>query len=102
MQQVRDGKTIVTLALQPCAAGEAQLVPGGGIATAILCMEGDELAVVETDPDAQAEKFPSLGALPVARLALWRGPMRAANGMCWPAAPMRTACTKAQSKNGGF
>src|SRR5579871_5363794 len=34
---------IATLALAPIAAGQAQLVPGGAVATLVLALDGDEL-----------------------------------------------------------
>ena len=69
LDQIRDGKAIVTLALHPWKAGEGQIIPAGAIADAVLCVEGDELSIVENDPVA-AVKDKNLGALPVARRCL--------------------------------
>jgi alkylation response protein AidB-like acyl-CoA dehydrogenase len=42
---VRDGETVLTLALQPTKPGEAQLVPGGAAAKAVLTFDGKEVAI---------------------------------------------------------
>ena len=45
IDKVRDGKTVLTLALQPLQAGETQLVPGGAVAQGILTFDGRTLAI---------------------------------------------------------
>jgi alkylation response protein AidB-like acyl-CoA dehydrogenase len=45
IERVRDGKTVLTMALAPVQAGEAQLVPGGAVAHGILTFDGRTVAV---------------------------------------------------------
>jgi alkylation response protein AidB-like acyl-CoA dehydrogenase len=45
IDKVRDGKTLLTLALQPVQAGETQLVPGGAVAQGILTFDGRTVAI---------------------------------------------------------
>jgi alkylation response protein AidB-like acyl-CoA dehydrogenase len=45
IDQVRDGETVLTLALHQTKPGEAQLVPGGAAAKGILTFDGKELAI---------------------------------------------------------
>lgn len=40
-----DGETVISLALQQVRAGEAQLVPGGAVATAVLTFDGADIAL---------------------------------------------------------
>lgn len=67
LAKMRDGKAIVTLALKPCKAGEDQIVPAGSIADAVLCVEGDELSVVEKSDGTNGK---NLGAFPLTRQRL--------------------------------
>jgi alkylation response protein AidB-like acyl-CoA dehydrogenase len=56
IEAVRDGETVLTLALHQVQPGEAQLVPGGAAATGILTFDGRELAIeVPNAPLASAE-----------------------------------------------
>ena len=43
--RVRDGETLLTLALQHAVPGEPQLVPGGAVAKGILTFDGTEIAI---------------------------------------------------------
>jgi alkylation response protein AidB-like acyl-CoA dehydrogenase len=45
-----DGREVLTLALQPCAAGEAVLVPAGSVASAVVGLV-DETLVLHEPPD---------------------------------------------------
>jgi alkylation response protein AidB-like acyl-CoA dehydrogenase len=45
IERVRDGETVVTVALQPVKPGVAQLVPGGAVAKAIVTFDGREVAI---------------------------------------------------------
>ena len=45
IEKIRDGETVLTLALQQAVPGAAQLVPGGAAAQAILTFDGKELAI---------------------------------------------------------
>jgi alkylation response protein AidB-like acyl-CoA dehydrogenase len=45
VQKVRDGKTVLTLALTPVQPGETQLVPGGAVAQGILTFDGRTVAI---------------------------------------------------------
>lgn len=45
IDKVRDGETLLTLALHEAKAGVAQLVPGGAVAKGILSFDGREVAV---------------------------------------------------------
>jgi alkylation response protein AidB-like acyl-CoA dehydrogenase len=45
IERVRDGQTILTLALRQAAPGEAQLVPGAAVAAGIVSFDGSELAI---------------------------------------------------------
>jgi hypothetical protein len=45
IDKVRDGKTILVLALQQARSGESQLVPGGAVAQGILTFDGREVAI---------------------------------------------------------
>ncbi len=47
IDRVRDGKTIVTLALQEVTSAAPQLVSGGAVAFAILTFDGAEIAIEE-------------------------------------------------------
>jgi alkylation response protein AidB-like acyl-CoA dehydrogenase len=84
LARMRDGKAIVTLALHPCAPGTAQIVPAGGIADIVICVENDVLSAVTVtgmgpvaDPVTDAGmNGVSLGALPVARLRLAEADVR--------------------------
>jgi alkylation response protein AidB-like acyl-CoA dehydrogenase len=54
IEKVRDGTTVLTLALQQAVPGKAQLVPGGAVAAGILTFDGTEIAIEEpaTQPAA--------------------------------------------------
>jgi len=45
IEKVRDGETLLTLALHSVANGKPQLVPGGAVAKAILTFDGAHLAI---------------------------------------------------------
>jgi len=45
IDRVRDGETLLTLALQKTRPGEPQLVPGGAVAQGILTFDGTEIAI---------------------------------------------------------
>ena len=45
IDRVRDGETLLTLALHESRPGEAQLVPGGAVAGAILTFDGRDVAI---------------------------------------------------------
>lgn len=45
IEKVRDGETVLTLALRPVRAGESQLVPGGAAAKAVLTFDGEQVAI---------------------------------------------------------
>ncbi|HYP62754.1 MAG TPA: acyl-CoA dehydrogenase [Acidocella sp.] len=45
IEKVRDGETVLTLALKPVTDGKTQLVPGGAVAKAVLVLDGDQLAI---------------------------------------------------------
>jgi alkylation response protein AidB-like acyl-CoA dehydrogenase len=45
IEKIRDGETILTLALKPVTDGKPQLVAGGAVATGILVLDGDQLAI---------------------------------------------------------
>jgi len=59
INKVRDGETVLTLALKPVTDGKTQLVPGGAVATAVLVLDGDQLAIEL--PAAPLEAPSSLG-----------------------------------------
>ena len=46
LRRTLDGTAVLTLALQPARAGEAQLVPDGGVAGAVVGLDGDSLVLV--------------------------------------------------------
>lgn len=58
MEKVRDGETILTLALDEAVTGQQQLVPGAAVASAVLTFDGTELAV---EMPASHDAPPSLG-----------------------------------------
>lgn len=70
LAKMRDGKTIVTLALHPCTSGRDQIVPGGGVADVVITVEGDVLSAVTNTVMDAGMKPVVLGALPVARQRL--------------------------------
>jgi alkylation response protein AidB-like acyl-CoA dehydrogenase len=45
IEKVRDGETVLTLALHEAKPGESQLVPGGAASRAILTFDGNEVAI---------------------------------------------------------
>lgn len=45
VDRVRDGETLLTLALLPAIKGAAQLVPGGAVAQGIITFDGEEVAI---------------------------------------------------------
>ena len=49
IEKVRDGTTVLTLALTPVRSGEAQLVPGGAVAHGILTFDGRSVAIETPD-----------------------------------------------------
>lgn len=59
IEKIRDGETVLTLALKPVTDGKTQLVPGGAAATAVLVLDGDQLAIEL--PAAPLEAPSSLG-----------------------------------------
>jgi 3-oxochol-4-en-24-oyl-CoA dehydrogenase len=59
INKVRDGETVLTLALKPVTDGKTQLVPGGAVASAVLVLDGDQLAIEL--PAAPLEAPSSLG-----------------------------------------
>ncbi len=52
---------VAVLALHPASDGRVRLVPGGAVATAVLGLDGDDLAVVEGEADGAARAH-DLGA----------------------------------------
>ena len=67
------GDTIGAVAPVPATDGVARSVPGGGVAAAVVALDGAELVLVEHEPPGVST--PNLGASPVAHVAL-RGPGR--------------------------
>ncbi|MBJ19441.1 MAG: acyl-CoA dehydrogenase [bacterium] len=63
------GSSLVSFAL--FAGAESQLVPGGAVADAVVGLDGDELVLVEKDPDAMPTA--NLGSSPLARWNLSSG-----------------------------
>jgi alkylation response protein AidB-like acyl-CoA dehydrogenase len=59
IDKVRSGQTLLTLALQQTRPGEAQMVPGGAVAQAILTFDGQEVAI--EIPGAPLEAPTTLG-----------------------------------------
>jgi alkylation response protein AidB-like acyl-CoA dehydrogenase len=59
IDKVRDGETVLTLALHQAKAGEPQLVPGGAAATGVLTFDGREVAIEV--PAARLEAPSTLG-----------------------------------------
>ncbi|MDO6414538.1 acyl-CoA dehydrogenase [Sphingomonas sp. BIUV-7] len=57
--KVRDGETLLTLALRPVEPGKPQFVPGAAVATAVLTFDGTELAIEV--PAAKPEAPNTLG-----------------------------------------
>src|SRR3546814_1514172 len=45
IDKVRDGETVLTLALHPVKAGVSQLVPGAAVARGILTFDGKDIAI---------------------------------------------------------
>lgn len=65
IDKVRDGETVLTLALKQADTGDAQLVPGGAVAAGILTFDGTQLAI---EVPAQAPDAPAtLGGNAVGR-----------------------------------
>jgi alkylation response protein AidB-like acyl-CoA dehydrogenase len=60
-----DGSAMVTLAVRAVSSGEAQLVPGGAVADAVVGLDGDEL-VLATRGTYTSPTLANLGATPVA------------------------------------
>jgi 3-oxochol-4-en-24-oyl-CoA dehydrogenase len=71
IEKVRDGKTVLTLALHPVQAGEAQLVPGGAVAQGILTFDGRTVAI-ET-PAATLSAPATLGGVAIGVFQPGRG-----------------------------
>lgn len=67
------GDRVGAVAPVPATAGVARSAPGGGVAAAVVALDGDELVLVEQDPPGVIT--PNLGATPVAHVAL-RSPRR--------------------------
>jgi 3-oxochol-4-en-24-oyl-CoA dehydrogenase len=67
LKRISDG-ALVTLALSPAVAGEAQLVPAGAVADAIVFLQGDTLKLWSNPP--RLAPAANLGCLPVAELDL--------------------------------
>jgi alkylation response protein AidB-like acyl-CoA dehydrogenase len=63
---------VAVLALQPARDGIARLVPGGAAATVVVGLDGDELVVVEGDPDHPARAH-DLGGVALADRSLRTG-----------------------------
>jgi alkylation response protein AidB-like acyl-CoA dehydrogenase len=59
IDKVRDGETVLTLALHEAKAGEVQIVPGGAVAKGILTFDGTEVAIEV--PGAPLEAPSTLG-----------------------------------------
>ncbi len=68
LRRTLDGTAVLTLALRAMRAGEAQLVPGGAVANAVVGFDGDSLMLV-TRGDEPTPALANLGASPV---AWWR------------------------------
>jgi alkylation response protein AidB-like acyl-CoA dehydrogenase len=45
IEKVRDGQTVLTLALRQATDGEAQFVPGGAVAQGVLVFDGQQIAI---------------------------------------------------------
>lgn len=45
IDKIRDGQTIITVALRQVRAGESQLVPGGAVAKGVLTFDGKDVAI---------------------------------------------------------
>lgn len=68
---VRDGETVLTLALRSTKDGAPQLVPGGAVAKGVLTFDGTDLAIelLTTAPDAPA----TLGGAALGRFVPGKG-----------------------------
>lgn len=65
LERVHAGK-IVTLALAPVMTGVTQVIPGGGVAEAVLCLDGDALVLIAGAPTPT----PSLASTPLVQRIL--------------------------------
>lgn len=54
IERVRDGETVLTLALQQAIPGVQLLVPGGAVATAVLTFDGSDIAIEELPSPLEA------------------------------------------------
>ncbi len=63
-----NGEKVVTLALHEARPGVSQIVPAGAVASGVLVLEGDVVALVTLTPGAPIA--PNHGSQPIARLAL--------------------------------
>jgi alkylation response protein AidB-like acyl-CoA dehydrogenase len=75
IEKLRDGETVLSLALQTAQPGEPQLVPGGAAAKAILCFDGREIAI-ET-PAAPLAAPPTLSGTAIGVFQPGSGPRQA-------------------------
>ncbi len=73
LRRTLDGTAVLTLALRAVRAGEAQLVPGGVVADAVVGLDGDSLVLV-TRGDEPTPALANLGTSPVARWQLDAAP----------------------------
>ncbi|MDB5393752.1 MAG: uncharacterized protein JWM91_1258 [Rhodospirillales bacterium] len=70
-ERVRDGGAIVTLALHEAGLHPRQIVPGGGVADAILYLDDDEVVLLAGTPRGTARD--NLGKAPLASIDLEGG-----------------------------
>jgi alkylation response protein AidB-like acyl-CoA dehydrogenase len=71
IEAVRDGETVLTLALKPVRPGETQLVPGGAVAKGVLTFDGQEVAIEV--PGAPLEAPTTLGGAALGRFEPGKG-----------------------------
>ena len=71
IEKVRDGETVLTLALRQAKPGEAQLVPGGAAAKGILTFDGNEVAIEV--PSASIDAPSTLGGAAIGMFEPGRG-----------------------------
>jgi alkylation response protein AidB-like acyl-CoA dehydrogenase len=87
LARVGDGSAIITLALSPVTPSQAQLVPAGAVAHAVVCLHDDRLLLVRQS--APAARAANLGALPLNEWTLPTNLSSAVELAC--GAPARTA-----------
>ncbi|GAA3382507.1 acyl-CoA dehydrogenase family protein [Cryptosporangium minutisporangium] len=68
LERVGSGAVLPTLVLHPGAGEVARLVPAGAVADAVVALRGDDLVLVEREPDGVAP--PTLGCQPLADVPL--------------------------------